>query len=166
MKVKITNISEGLSEHDFISNSQELGIEDESEFQNPINIHLRIQKFESNYFFEINVKTLAHFECDRCLDEFNREIRAFRKLTFTSKQLLVDETSDDVCLLLPNQVFIDFGPHIREMLLLAFPVKNLCAEDCKGLCSMCGANLNCETCGCEKTTYDPRWDVLKESKEN
>ena len=38
----------------------------------------------------------------------------------------------------------------------------LCAEDCKGLCPICGANLNIEECGCERDETDPRWAPLNE----
>jgi uncharacterized protein len=43
-------------------------------------------------------------------------------------------------------------------------VKVVCGEDCKGLCPKCGANLNRETCDCEKDWEDPRFAALKKLK--
>lgn len=37
---------------------------------------------------------------------------------------------------------------IREQVLLAVPMRPLCSEDCKGLCAVCGADLNKGACGC------------------
>ena len=50
---------------------------------------------------------------------------------------------------------------VREDVFLAMPSRFLCREDCKGLCSVCGADLNIGSCGCNKPA-DTRWDSLKE----
>ena len=41
---------------------------------------------------------------------------------------------------------IDLEPIMSEQVFLQLPVRTLCGEDCKGLCSTCGANLNREYC--------------------
>jgi uncharacterized protein len=51
---------------------------------------------------------------------------------------------------------------LREQVLLAAPVKAICREDCRGLCSHCGRNLNAEQCSCAEPLVDPRWATLKE----
>lgn len=61
---------------------------------------------------------------------------------------------------------IDLGPILREQLVLALPMALLCREDCKGLCTVCGADLNEADCGCERTATDPRWAALKSIKLN
>jgi uncharacterized protein len=40
-------------------------------------------------------------------------------------------------------------------------MKPLCREDCRGLCAVCGANLNRGDCGCAPTWEDPRLAPLK-----
>lgn len=50
---------------------------------------------------------------------------------------------------------------VREDVFLAMPSRFLCKPDCRGLCSICGADLNLGECGCKKST-DVRWDALKE----
>ena len=53
--------------------------------------------------------------------------------------------------------------------LLVWPMKVLCREDCKGLCPVCGQNLNLKTCDCDRTDLDPRMakirDIFKNFKE-
>ncbi len=44
---------------------------------------------------------------------------------------------------------IDLAPLVRELSLLALPIKVLCRPDCLGLCQECGANLNDGDCGCD-----------------
>ena len=44
---------------------------------------------------------------------------------------------------------LDFGPVIQEIVALAWPMQPLCAEDCAGLCSVCGAVRSRQVCACE-----------------
>ncbi|OGF62248.1 MAG: hypothetical protein A2Y62_14080 [Candidatus Fischerbacteria bacterium RBG_13_37_8] len=55
---------------------------------------------------------------------------------------------------------IELHEIIREQILLMVPIKNICTEKCKGLCSKCGVNLNEEECQCEKGS-DERWNALR-----
>jgi uncharacterized protein len=59
---------------------------------------------------------------------------------------------------------IDLDPIIREQVVLALPGYPVCTEDCKGLCPVCGANLNDRECGCDRHVPDPRWAGLKNLK--
>ncbi len=81
------------------------------------------------------VKTRYAMECSRCLEpvEINRE----DELDFDYK---IDKSLDT----------IDLGEEIRQEVILRYPLRILCAQDCKGLCPKCGANLNKEVCKCKK----------------
>ncbi len=56
---------------------------------------------------------------------------------------------------------IDLDPLVREEILLALPGYPLCREGCKGLCPVCGQNLNERECGCDRRVPDPRWAGLE-----
>jgi len=56
---------------------------------------------------------------------------------------------------------IDLTPAVREQILLHIPPSPLCKEDCLGLCSRCGKDLNEGDCGCDRAVKDPRWAALK-----
>ncbi len=59
---------------------------------------------------------------------------------------------------------IDLSSIIREQILLSLPMDWLCKEECKGLCAICGKDLNVDECGCERRASDPRWAALKDMK--
>lgn len=59
---------------------------------------------------------------------------------------------------------IDLGAILREQILLALPMDALCKESCKGLCSVCGQDLNQADCGHDRSVLDPRWAGLKDIK--
>ena len=55
----------------------------------------------------------------------------------------------------PLDRMLELDEPLLEALILDFPTKNLCSEDCKGLCPVCGVNLNKETCDCEMPNWTP-----------
>ncbi len=58
---------------------------------------------------------------------------------------------------------IDLEPMVRDTVALSLPEAPLCSEDCKGLCSNCGADLNDGPCGCGGPDRgDLRWAALRE----
>ena len=59
---------------------------------------------------------------------------------------------------------LDIGDLLWEEFCLALPVKPLCTDDCKGVCSTCGANLNRGDCACAQDAGDPRLAVLRKLK--
>ncbi len=64
-----------------------------------------------------------------------------------------------------NGKTIDLDPVVREQVLLALPVTVVCSEDCKGLCSTCGQDLNLQDCGHGKVKeVDVRLAKLKDIK--
>ena len=51
---------------------------------------------------------------------------------------------------------------VRNELLINWPIRVLCKEDCKGICSRCGANLNVAACDCDKEPADPRMAAIRD----
>lgn len=82
--------------------------------------------------------------CDRCLDEFEREYR----LSFDETLVLEESLTHDEYIPAPGGV-LDLDEQCLADILLSLPTKQLCREDCKGLCPQCGANLNHG--GCQHT---------------
>ena len=54
---------------------------------------------------------------------------------------------------------LDLDEVVTTAFVPAMDTKNLCSEDCKGLCAKCGADLNLGPCGC-RPDVDPRWAAL------
>ena len=104
-----------------------------------------------------------HSECARCLApidgvfslDFERTVAAEK--TLTEQQL--DELSDEYVVLSGGELDVD--EPLREELLLGFPTKLLCEENCLGLCPKCGKPKRDGDCGCVTREIDPRLAVLK-----
>ena len=86
--------------------------------------------------------------CDRCLDSFciNNKINAELFLTNSTKSL--DKENNNTIYFSNQETSIDFKNILLEILLIEKPIKNLCTKSCKGLCTICGINLNHKTCTC------------------
>lgn len=96
--------------------------------------------------------------CDRCLKEFVAvtEARVVEKFYPAGA-----ENVEDGALVYDSDV-LDITEPLREGLLLAEPMRALCKEDCMGLCSACGRDLNEGDCGCDRVSLDPRLAALKQ----
>lgn len=97
--------------------------------------------------------------CDRCLDAFER------LFSYDFSHVLVQELhseDDEFDYIVVADNSLDLDDLVLSDILLALPVKNLCKEDCKGLCPVCGINRNTETCECLKKQVDPRLEKLGE----
>ena len=57
---------------------------------------------------------------------------------------------------------LDVDRMIHNELLVQWPLRVLCREDCKGICSRCGTNLNYNNCDCEKQSLDPRMAAISD----
>lgn len=80
--------------------------------------------------------------CVRCLTDFDQTLKTdFQELYSYELHPTVEEGFT-----IPEDGNIDFGPILREYLLLEVPIKALHKPDCKGLCAVCGENLNITTC--------------------
>lgn len=96
--------------------------------------------------------------CDRCGEEFTRKM----KYKFTHKLARSLETDGNDDYIETPDFVLDLDETVISDVLLSLPQKNLCKEDCKGLCSQCGHNLNEGECDCDKKQVDPRLEILKQ----
>ena len=99
--------------------------------------------------------------CDRCGKAFSRE--KVVKLDSLVAQELEDEENDDILLLEGSE--LDLDEAVTTAFVLAMDTKNLCSDDCKGLCAKCGADLNLGPCGC-RPEVDPRLAALAQLLDN
>ncbi len=97
------------------------------------------------------------FECARCLKPFNQTVN----WGMTELYAFNEKSVSDSGLIVPEDAHIDLQPLIREYALLEFPINPLCKPDCKGLCSVCGQDLNLRDCGHRPQTDDSPFSVLK-----
>jgi uncharacterized protein len=116
------------------------------------------------------ISTEIEMLCARCLEPVDRSVD--RDFDLLYRPLGVDRRRDEVSI---NQAETEISYYqgdgllledvLREQVLLALPMKEVCRESCKGLCPHCGRNLNSDACDCAEALADPRWSALKEWKE-
>ncbi|MGE4276724.1 MAG: DUF177 domain-containing protein [Lawsonibacter sp.] len=110
---------------------------------------------------EGTARSVLDLSCDRCGKEFSRE--KVVKLDSLVAQELEDDENDEIILLEGTE--LDLDEVVTTVFVLAMDTKNLCSDDCKGLCAKCGANLNEEPCRC-KPEVDPRLAALAQLLDN
>jgi uncharacterized protein len=99
-------------------------------------------------------------ECRRCLKPLSGELRCEVREVYRQRAEGEPPDDDEETYPLVGEQ-LDLQPLVRDALLLELPIAPLCREDCQGLCSRCGADLNDGPCGCEEPAGDPRWGVLE-----
>ena len=129
-----------------------------------VECELAIQKSAQEYFCQGRVKARLTLECARCLTEFEKKVNTHINFVVCSKdeadQYRDGDDEEYVCFE-GNDLQVNIVEPVRQVMVLALPMKPLCREDCRGLCSRCGADLNRKQCDCNNETTDPRWDGLK-----
>lgn len=101
-------------------------------------------------------------ECARCLVPLSRSLSVDVERTLVPKDSLEntsEDEADDYLEIVDSS--IDPDNTFIEELMMEFPYRELCSEDCKGLCPKCGKNLNEGECGCVKKEIDPRLAILQ-----
>lgn len=104
--------------------------------------------------------------CARCLSPVEDEFRMEFVRTVADEGTLTDEQLEDNVdeYVVIQHGKLDVDEELREDLILEFPMRILCSEDCPGLCPKCGKPLRDGDCGCPTVEIDPRLAVLKNWK--
>ena len=97
-------------------------------------------------------------ECVRCLNDFEQTLNWNITELYAFNKKSVSESG----LIMPDDAHIDLQPLIREYALLEIPIKPLCKPDCKGLCSVCGEDLNVKDCGHKDVAEESPFSALKD----
>ena len=124
-----------------------------------IELKATIDRRDKDLNLKADISSMAELICDRCLSTFQHKIAAKFNSYFSNK---LSRLEDDIKPLHLNTPTINLSEDIRSAFVLTLPIKILCTESCKGLCPLCGANWNEESCSCHQKDTDPRWDKLKE----
>ena len=119
-------------------------------FFGDVKVFGEVEDVGKNFVVRGRIECQKNFTCDRCLTPAT-ESQAHDFDEEFAKAEVIDE-------------LIDVTELLRDVVLASQPMKNLCKTDCKGLCPVCGANLNEGDCGCDRFIVDPRLASLTELK--
>ena len=124
------------------------------DYESPVTVKGTVKNYSNQYVINIDMETSYVAECARCLEKTKKE------LSFSMEEIIGSEDCPESLNVVQNTV--DITEAVYNILLFNLSQKFLCKEDCKGLCFVCGTNLNEKECECEREVTDPRFDVLKQ----
>jgi uncharacterized protein len=144
----------------------------------PAHVEARLEKLERRVRLDAHTHAPLSVPCGRCLRPVAVDVPVDFELTLVPAELAQDgeHAARDTgpvagsfdAAAVDEETYsgkvIDLDPIVREQIALALPGYPVCKDDCKGLCPVCGTNLNDRECGCDRHVPDPRWAGLKNIK--
>ncbi len=167
MKILLSEITdEGLD-----LNFEEVPSSETLKLRSPARVSLHIDKIGPEVFARGNVGTSVELQCGRCLRSFVRDMDLNINVVYHPVEELKGEDKheirdDELDMGFYRGDELDVTDIVAEQLLLNIPMKPLCSDSCKGICPVCGADLNTGSCSCERKETDPRLEILKKLLEN
>ncbi len=131
----------------------------------PVELSGRVERAGRGYLLEGRVAGSARLRCGRCLAEFDFSFAEPIELHLLP---LAAAPQDDETRLGRHELevryyaepSVDLVELAAEQFALVVPMKPLCAEECRGFCARCGANLNLGACSCPPQITDVRFAPL------
>lgn len=176
MKVRLDHIRDVTRELTFLEPVESFPVlvamvaSGECVFDGPVQATLVAGLEMDHYRVEGTVTVPLRQTCSRCLTSFE-QLLSSRFTIFFREGTPQEGDEEEVELAeqdLVSAVFsgeeIDLLPEIGEQVALAVPLKPLCSEQCKGLCPLCGADLNTAACGCSCEPVNLKFAALKNFK--
>ena len=113
----------------------------------------------------VHLNADAKFDYSTSCAKCNKDL--LRHATVPVRHILLShaESEDNDEFLVLDGVRLELDDLVCEDIYLSIPSRFLCKDDCKGLCSICGTDLNFVQCSCSAPT-DSRWDSLKDLLNN
>lgn len=134
-------------------------------FDGNVRLIARISRVQSKYYkVEGSVKACLVLQCGRCMKNYKYDTEFPVELHFTSKQKAIDDDADRYY---TDGDTVELDEAIQTNAIMNIPSQRLCREDCKGLCPVCGADLDTDCCCCAHDgltddAVDARLAVLKD----
>lgn len=158
----IINVPSASVPFEFQLDLSDLEFGGERPFAEPIEVSGRVRNMAGALVLESVADTTLHVFCDRCTKPFAKELHVPID-TLVATELAYEESEDEI--VVTNGDVLDVGEVATTAVILAMESKNLCSEDCKGICGGCGVNLNEDVCRC-KPEVDPRLAALAQLLED
>ena len=124
-------------------------------FITPVSLEGEVIKDGDIYYVNGEGSVEMSMPCDRCLTPVSFSV-SFKLNEQFSSNAGYDEEIETF-----SGDSIDLTSTVTKNILAEMPMKVVCSDDCKGLCPICGQNLNVKDCGCDTTYIDPRFESLR-----
>lgn len=128
----------------------------------PIEYKGDIFKVKGEKVIDLKINYIYSEKCNRCLNPTTNEIETtlYGKLIEGKREVENDENGYEEVLYY-EKGYLSLDEYIIEQVVISLPIKTICKDSCKGLCSKCGVELNKENCNCVHDDMDPRLEKLK-----
>jgi len=138
-------------------------------FETPLKGTAKVWKAGQSIVVKGKVDTVLRFRCVRCLEEFSYPLSSTFDLTLnpskeTSSEEEVELSEEDMGSSFFERGEIRLSEIACEQIFLDIPYQSLCNEGCKGLCPVCGEDLNRGSCGCHTEEGESRFAALRKLK--
>ena len=124
-------------------------------FTTPVSLEGEVIKEQDIYYVEGTGSVGICMPCSRCLEPVELSV------DFKLNEKFGNNAGDDEEIETFSGDSIDLSSAVMRNILAGMPMKVVCSDDCKGLCPVCGQNLNVKDCGCDTTYVDPRFESLR-----
>ena len=133
----------------------------------PVKVDVVAELMGSEIRIRGRVGTSLEACCDRCLVSVAIPVEQdfdlfYRPVSTIARAEEVELPEDELEVGFFSGDGIELADVVTEQVILSVPMKVVCQTDCRGLCPVCGANLNFEKCGCLPTQANSRFAILKE----
>jgi len=139
------------------------------DFESPLQAEVKIKKAGPSVLITGKVETTLRLQCARCLKEFSSPLSTAFDLTLHPLKEVLGEEEIELGSEEMESGFFEGGEiHLSEIaceqIFLELPYQPLCQEGCKGLCPICGGDLNLSSCECVKEEFPSGLSGLKKLK--
>ena len=123
-----------------------------------VDARLDVSHTVSGYAFRLRFGAELEGPCVRCLETADQTVEV------DAREIDQPGGGDELSSPYFDEGHLDMRAWARDALALALPTQIVCSDDCAGLCTVCGENLNRAPDHAHEREPDPRWAALRELK--
>ncbi len=138
---------------------------------NTIECAVVLRKLGSKISLQGEISFSLVLRCSRCFENFSLEKKETLSTYYIARETSFNTEKEDLSQIdilteyYDNET-IDLSQLLYDTVNLSIPIKPLCKDDCRGLCPICGSDLNTKSCSCKRDKIDTRWEPLKKLLKN
>lgn len=155
---------------DFQEDENEVTLDDDLTIVGPLEGHVRMRRTNQGLLVDGWVDLVLELTCTRCLKRFEQVKHVtFEEQFYPTVDVLTGVPlpgfDEDEIFPIDDHHLLDLTEAVRQNTLTALPMVMLCQEECQGLCSQCGKDLNSGPCDCQPEV-DARLSILEQLLQN